>query len=952
MIDKKRKYLIIIKLLIIIIIFIIMLNFIFAVIDGKKVQRFQELNKKFIETGITGDNSNGKTYYISENGTSSYGTDINNPMSLHMANTKRFYSNDKILFKRGDVFYGQVNFDIQDYKNNICYIGAYGMGNKPIISGAKTIGNIWKKFSSGIYRVQINDFNKIGGLYTKNEDSDNIGHFVDEKGNIFGSLKSTLEQLENEYDYYCDDNFFYLKCCKNPYEILGKITLATKIDLFKLCSNCDIENIELRNTGGHGFVKKNEKCKNVKIHNCILNYIGGSYQYGLHSDKKTRYGNGIELWNGAESIIIENNILKDIYDAAITLQGDNNTWKDIFIDNNIIINSGHDFELWASYSSKGMKNINIFENISLNQGKGWGNKFRPNPEITANVVFFNFSDIALMDINIVNNKYINSNRFFYFSKYSLDRVKKGINIDNNKYFYNINDYSLNNNKNNEMKSILDNLGIEKNSEFYELNPEDEEMNKLVLYMNMQSCEDSMKKINYNLNVILTKKSINLIKNKQENIMNTYLRSYNLSEINNSYMDLHRKLDDLLSNIDSVNKQKIDDVMDSQYKLISNIVELYNGNKLMISEDKFKEILIKLFDSTEYYSKIYILYIDSDDISNSSILSMINNIINRYDEQIDIDMSLETDCVNRIKEQYNKISSSNASINYFYKRRIEKELEIVNKMLEHDIKSKSDKESKMVKFEYSENLNILTNKDILISIILPNDKGKIINVTNPMKIEKNGEYRIEINIRGYQYYYTIKVQNIDKNIKEITDNSILCIGEKPRIENVKDLELYNLKKKVNNYSIGNSIDRTGFYSLIYSRDNKKEKIKFVVTDTYKNENNEEKKFLKIFENNLKVSTIIQYCNCKIKHGTDFLNNEDVVSTGDTIEIDGQTITLVVCGNITNASKNSIMNLIFLRKSLINLTTLNPVQKLAADIDDDNKISVKDLVVLRRVLVGLE
>lgn len=58
-------------------------------------------------------------------------------MSLETANKKIFYSNDTILFKRGDIFYGYANFEIKGLDDSICYIGAYGEGDLPIISGAK-----------------------------------------------------------------------------------------------------------------------------------------------------------------------------------------------------------------------------------------------------------------------------------------------------------------------------------------------------------------------------------------------------------------------------------------------------------------------------------------------------------------------------------------------------------------------------------------------------------------------------------------------------------------------------------------------------------------------------------------------------------------------------------------------------------------------------------------------
>ena len=57
--------------------------------------------------------SGGVTYYVSSNGTSKDGTNINSPMSLETANSKKFYGNDRVLFKSGDIFYGSIEFNIR-----------------------------------------------------------------------------------------------------------------------------------------------------------------------------------------------------------------------------------------------------------------------------------------------------------------------------------------------------------------------------------------------------------------------------------------------------------------------------------------------------------------------------------------------------------------------------------------------------------------------------------------------------------------------------------------------------------------------------------------------------------------------------------------------------------------------------------------------------------------------
>lgn len=109
------------------------------------------------------------TYYVSfqEGNDSNSGTSADTPWkTLNKVNSHSFNSNDIIGFKRGDSWYGSIITSNSD----IIY-GAYGSGDKPIISGFKEITG-W--------------VNEGGGLYSK----------------IDSSLQSTIETLTIEGEVY------------------------------------------------------------------------------------------------------------------------------------------------------------------------------------------------------------------------------------------------------------------------------------------------------------------------------------------------------------------------------------------------------------------------------------------------------------------------------------------------------------------------------------------------------------------------------------------------------------------------------------------------------------------------------------------------------------------------------------------------------------------------------
>ena len=232
MLPKKRRQKLIIFFILLSLIILLVINYIF---DEKKLVEVSNMSKTnfLIEKAEYMENntiSGGTTYYISSEGTSNTGTDINNPMSLETANNKTFYGNDRILLKRGDIFYGYINFNIKADKENMVYIGCYGDENleRPIINGKTIVLNdeAWN-LEEDIYVLDLSDFSNLSGMGSKSSNPDNVGFIKDENGNIFANRKVSKDLLNKEYDFYCDDNYLYLKSSKKPHNI----SYTTQVDL-------------------------------------------------------------------------------------------------------------------------------------------------------------------------------------------------------------------------------------------------------------------------------------------------------------------------------------------------------------------------------------------------------------------------------------------------------------------------------------------------------------------------------------------------------------------------------------------------------------------------------------------------------------------------------------------------------------------------------------------------
>lgn len=286
----------------------------------QKIANLQQASINFSES-IEKEDKEIKTYYVSADGISNDGTDINNPMSLNEANKKTYYGNEKVLFKRGDIFYGVINFNVDATDEKMFYIGTYGESEeKPIISGANILvnSNAWVYDEEGLYKIDLSNYSNFYGIGRTYWQPYNIGFLEDENGNIYGKRKKSKELLEDENDFYCENNYLYIKSIINPSQKFGRIKFVSRNNLVRISSNTIITGLNIQDTGAHGIVKKDDELKNVYIKNCIIQNIGGSVQ---NINTFTRYGNGIEFWNQAENTLVENCIIRNIYDAGYTVQG-------------------------------------------------------------------------------------------------------------------------------------------------------------------------------------------------------------------------------------------------------------------------------------------------------------------------------------------------------------------------------------------------------------------------------------------------------------------------------------------------------------------------------------------------------------------------------------------------------------------------------------------------------
>jgi parallel beta-helix repeat protein len=98
-----------------------------------------------------------RTFYISSStgSDSNTGTSSSSPWkTLSKVNSQTFMAGDGILFKRGDVWYGSLTISASGSSSAPITYGAYGSGEKPIISGFTTVSG-WTSYGGGTYYKSV-----------------------------------------------------------------------------------------------------------------------------------------------------------------------------------------------------------------------------------------------------------------------------------------------------------------------------------------------------------------------------------------------------------------------------------------------------------------------------------------------------------------------------------------------------------------------------------------------------------------------------------------------------------------------------------------------------------------------------------------------------------------------------------------------------------------------------
>ncbi len=333
--------------------------------EGFCEKQADELREKILNSPNTEEiyKNSGTKYYIS----SSEGDDSNDGLTpetsfktIHGMDKVWPNEGDTILFKRGDTF--RFAEPIVTY-NGFTY-GSYGEGVKPKIYGSPenyAKSDKWENYKENIWKIPF-DYNEAGGLVLNHSE-------------LVGIKKESLDELKSLGDYYHDfkNGVFYFYCDKgNPSTAYHDIEIMPAFSLFEALhdsTNIVIDNLCLKYTAG--FAVHAVDAKNFTVTNCEIGFTGGKWT-NAH-ERKLRYGNAIEFWEGAEDIKVENNWIYQTFDSALTWQGKiGSNYENISFSGNLFEYNNCDIEFFETDAT--LKNFSIKNNIMRFTSMGWGTR--------------------------------------------------------------------------------------------------------------------------------------------------------------------------------------------------------------------------------------------------------------------------------------------------------------------------------------------------------------------------------------------------------------------------------------------------------------------------------------------------------------------------------------------------------------------------------------------------
>jgi predicted outer membrane repeat protein len=314
-----------------------------------------------------------QTFYIDPQTGDDSNSGLTPSQPIKTYTNRMFSAGDSILFKRGSIIRDGLQTCNGTEQGNITY-GAYGIGNKPIFLGSmpanepeqwiEVLPSIWRftgTFSSEVCNLIFNDGETCGNLRWQSSDLKSQGEWYYTGLGVNAAIEggATVKEIEVE--------ILYLFSSSNPGLYYSSIECALwgNRKMVGGQHHIVIENLVFQNGGVHGY--QEVRAEHIRLRNCEFKFIGGGV---WDKERKIRFGNAVEFWNGAMDVEVVGCVFSNIYDSGVTHQGDEQSEipQQLYFRNNLFIDYG-----MAAYEYRGPAAQEVYfeNNTCINAGGGF-----------------------------------------------------------------------------------------------------------------------------------------------------------------------------------------------------------------------------------------------------------------------------------------------------------------------------------------------------------------------------------------------------------------------------------------------------------------------------------------------------------------------------------------------------------------------------------------------------
>ena len=288
-----------------------------------------------------------------------------------------------VLFRRGCMWRGQLRVRSGTPGHPIRY-GAWGEGPAPVIQPSLSAGDAasaaWSDLGGGCWRYEAGAHVDVGNVVLDGGES----------GCLF--KRGSRADLLRDRDFWFDGAtgaVVVRSDAGNPGARWRSMELCLKLHGMDQAAAHDVEydGLSVRFSAAHGI--GGGGVARIAIRNCDVSWIGGGVLYIDDFGNGVRYGNGIELWGGAEDVTVESCVVRQCWDAGITNQTNEpgSAQRRIRWIGNVVSECEYSYEFWHQGEGGVAEDVVLEGNDFRDAGCGWGHAQRWNPN-AAHLMFY------------------------------------------------------------------------------------------------------------------------------------------------------------------------------------------------------------------------------------------------------------------------------------------------------------------------------------------------------------------------------------------------------------------------------------------------------------------------------------------------------------------------------------------------------------------------------------